>query len=149
MKGFQHEGFDQIIDLYTIEDGRIFHVASSGASYWWLENPYWWVYQLCEDGTIYYWSSLNWDSNIWDSSPRVYYTHYQLVDGKYELGVDERATIERVWSDIDSSNGVHWYHSTTTTDEAVEISEAQVSEITGRWPKRVNLTLTPFSEYRS
>lgn len=132
MEGFDDylTGVTQIIDLYTIEDGQVVHLGSSGERF---------GYQLCEDGSIYYWGSGGWASQGYELC--------ELVDG-------ELVTIETVWSEPDADNVVHWYYTPEggsaydSSDAATtEIDEDEATEITDGWPQRIDLTLTPFSEY--
>lgn len=117
-----------IIDLYTVKDGQIVHLASSGERYW---------YQLCEDGTIYSYGS--------SSAASSAYEHYELIDGELSM-------IECVWFEPEAGDfdDIRWHYSTSSIyDSEREIDEAEGTEIIDSWPQVIDLALTPFSEYVS
>ena len=117
-----------IIDLYTVKDGQIVHLASSGERY---------RYQLCEDGTIYLYGS--------SSAASSAYEHYELIDGELSM-------IECVWFEPEAGNfdDIRWHYSTSSVyDSEREIDEAEGAEIIDGWPQVIDLALTPFSEYVS
>lgn len=130
--------YDEILDLYTIVDGEVIHLASSGERY---------LYELCDDNTIYLYSGGGAGASGYD--------HYCIQDGKKQLEVLESIQRELVsWGDEPVNN---WYYATEEYyDRELEyidetkrelIDEDTANEIINSWPERVGFELTPFAEY--
>lgn len=131
VEGFSEYFYDELYDIYTVENGEVVHLASGAERV---------QYRLCGDGTIY--------STAASGAADVTYEHSEVVDG-------ELSTIECVWSvpttyDFDDTGyELTWYYSTTGLyDNGIEIDEDEAFEITESWRSQiVNLELTHFSEY--
>ena len=117
-------------------NGEIVHLATSGERF---------VFQLCEDNTIYYWGT--------GSAASTAYYHYELSSKEPRLSILEGMCSEAG----ENGNDILWYHSLSGIynpetygnegEEFTVISESEVISILNTWPKRVDFQLIYFSEY--
>ena len=127
---------NMIYDIYTNMNGEIVHLATSGERF---------VFQLCEDNTIYYWGT--------GSAASTAYYHYELSSKEPRLSILEGMCSEAG----ENGNDILWYHSLSGIynpetygnegEEFTVISESEVISILNTWPKRVDFQLIYFSEY--
>lgn len=127
---------NMIYDLYTYMNDKVVHLATSGERF---------VYQLCEDNTIYYWGS--------GGAASTAYYHYQLSPDAPILSI-----LESIHSEpTENWENIYWYYSTSGLynpetysnegEEFVTISEDEANAIKDAWPQNVDFPLTYFSEY--
>lgn len=123
-----HNGIGNILDLYTIKDGQLVHVYSSGARF---------MLALCADGTLRKLSTGSAFDATWE--------YYALRDG-------ELALIEGVRYDenaADEANGAEpYFYSTTDVHQTAErsvISEAEANQITKEKHILQHIEYTPFA----
>lgn len=127
---------NMIYDLYTYMNDKVVHLATSGERF---------VYQLCEDNTIYYWGS--------GGAASTAYYHYQLSPDAPILSI-----LESIHSEpTENWENIYWYYSTSGLynpetysnegEEFVTISEDEANAIKDAWPQNVDFSLTYFSEY--
>lgn len=127
---------NMIYDLYTYMNDKVVHLATSGERF---------VYQLCEDNTIYYWGS--------GGAASTAYYHYQLSPDAPILSILESIRSEPT----ENWENIYWYYSTSGLynpetysnegEEFVTVSEDEANAIKDAWPQNVDFPLTYFSEY--
>lgn len=124
-----------IYDLYTIVDGQILHIGTSGERF---------LYSMAVDHTINFQGSGSWQNTE--------FVNYYLDSTDGVLRVNQAVIYD---GDIDSNNP--WFYATTEyfdnekydyiSDALKPVSEEEARELQETFPENAALSLTPFDQY--